>query len=140
MSKYPATFTWSAVRNLGTGFDVDNLKGESGFYEVTSPTNGPSGTGPFTIMVLKSGNVSGKTVQVAWDQEDGAMNVRKWSGSAWSSWALQAEVAGADDVAFDPSGLDQITKAEDVQAALEAVDAILEDLDTRLAVVEGKVL
>ena len=93
MTKYPATLEWSAAKNLGYGFDLDNLKGGSGFYEVDTPTNGPS-TGVYMVQVMKSG-VDGKVVQKAWNKATAVETMRAFSGSAWSSWGNYTGTAGA---------------------------------------------
>jgi len=84
MSKYPATLEWQAVKNLGYAFDLDNLKGGSGFYEVDTPTNGP-GAGVYMIQVMKSG-VDGLVVHKAWNKANGAESTRVFNGAAWATW------------------------------------------------------
>lgn len=85
MTKYPATFTWQNAKNLGVGFDLNNLKGGSGFYEVDTPTNGP-GTGVWFVTVQKSG-VDGKVYHraAAKSNADFAYE-RVFDGSSWGTW------------------------------------------------------
>ena len=98
MTKYPATLEWNAVKNLGAAFDLDTLKGGSGFYEVDTPTNGP-GAGVYMVQVMKSG-VNGHVVQKAWLKSDGTENVRVFTGSVWSGWdAVSAGTVGTVGVA-----------------------------------------
>lgn len=91
MTKYPATLEWSAAKNLGVGFDLDNLKGGSGFYEVDTPTNGP-GTGVWFVTVQKSG-IDGKVVHQAVKKDaPEKVHLRTFSGSAWTGWKLAGKV------------------------------------------------
>lgn len=91
MTKYPQNLVWSAAKNLGVAFDLDNLKGGSGFYESDTPTNGP-GTGVWFVTVIKSG-VDGQVVQNAVKKgSPGIAYSRSFSGSAWAAWAKVGKV------------------------------------------------
>lgn len=93
MTKYPATMTWRNASYLPVGFDLNNLVGGSGFFEVDTPTNGP-GTGVWFVTAVKSA-VDGKMMHsaVKKDAPDKAY-LRTYSGSAWSSW-LSASASAA---------------------------------------------
>jgi len=84
MTKYPATLTWQASKAIGTGVDLNDLKGSSGFYEVTDPTNGPGGTGTFMVLVMKSGATG--VVQKAWNKATAEESARAFDGSSWGTW------------------------------------------------------
>lgn len=91
MTKYPATLTWRNASYLPVGFDLNNLLGGSGFFEVDTPTNGP-GTGVWFVTAVKSA-VDGKMMHTAVKKDaPEKVYLRTFSGSAWTAWNLAGKV------------------------------------------------
>ena len=117
MTKYPATLTWQRAKYLGVGFDMNNLKGESGHYEVDTPTNGP-GTGVWFVTVHKSG-VDGKVDHRA-SKKGGNDQVysRSWNGSTWTTWAKH----GAPNVTVTAKTTDATLTAAEILGGILTVN------------------
>lgn len=139
MTKYPATMTWRNASYLPVGFNLNNLLGGSGFFEVDTPTNGP-GTGVWFVTVIKSG-VDGKVSHRAVAKANADfVYERNFNGSTWSTWVAPSKMRNTSVAAKTTSTT--LTAAEIVGGLLTANQAaagaanytlpLAADLDTYL--------